>query len=275
MRIKINCQFFQKLPDYLGLGTPEDSLSSCYHLIPKPPKKDETAYLANVGKKLRYGCVLDSVHPEDKDRKFILNYNLGDGNINIVEIATPNSGIASGKFLSARKVPKPNSNPNKPDYYTAKDFVIGQKIYIYAHRFLITSADLYVYRYMQAHPEDFSPEIIQNVRMYNLLEGNLRPDLRRAIEEDQARYMRYQESLGEQQQPVEATSQPISDERIPKPFIQEDEVKKHYHDQIDVQPAYMQGEKCQVPCTINIKEETNIPSDKGVVRFMEPHEELK
>ena len=207
------------MPDYLGLGTPEDSLSSCYHLIPKPPKKDEIAYLMNVNKKLRYGCILDSVHPEDKDRKFIMNYNLADGNINIVELSAPNSGIVGGKFLSARKVVKPNANPHKPEYYTAKDFAIGTRIHIYAHRFIITSADLYVYRYMQAHPELFSPEIIQSVRMYNLREGNLKADLRRAIEDDQERYLRALSKFDDNTE-NEVVSEPISAERIPKPFIQ-------------------------------------------------------
>jgi hypothetical protein len=260
------------MPDYVGLGTPEDSLASCYHLIPKAPKKDEIAYLMNSNKKLRYGCVLDSVYPEDKDRKFIMNYNLADGNIDIVELSTPNSGIAGGKFLSARKVMKPNTNPNKPEYYTAKDFAIGTKIHIFAHRFIVTSADLYVYRYMLAHPEAFSPDIIQNVRMYNLREGNLKADLRKAIEEDQERYLHALSKVS-LDVPNEVTSEPVSGERIPKPFIQEDEVKKYYHDQEEINPSYMEMEKCQVPCNINIKEESNIPSDKGVVRFLEPHEE--
>lgn len=259
------------MPDYLGLGTPEDSLSSCYHLIPKAPKKDEIAYLMNANKKLRYGCILDSVHPEDKDRKFIMNYNLADGQINIVELSSPNSGIIGGKFLSSRKVVKPCSNPHKPEYYTAKDFTIGTRIHIYAHRFIITSADLYVYRYMQAHPELFSPEIIQNVRMYNLQEGNLKADIRRAIEDDQERYLSGFFKVDDDAQ-NEVVSEPISGERIPKPFLQEDEVKKFYHDQEELSPTYMEAKKCQVPCNINVKEETCIPSDKGVVRFLEPHE---
>ncbi len=128
----------KKLPTYLGFGTPEDSLASCYNLRPKPPKKDVVAYLMNSNKLLRYGCILDTAHPEEKDRQFILNYNLGDGNISIIERTIPNSGISGGKFLSSRRVVKPNSNPDKPDYYAPKDFVIGERIYIYAHRFIIT-----------------------------------------------------------------------------------------------------------------------------------------
>lgn len=38
------------LPDYLGLGTPEDSMASCYKLVPKSPKKDIINYLVNSQK---------------------------------------------------------------------------------------------------------------------------------------------------------------------------------------------------------------------------------
>lgn len=38
------------LPDYIGLGTPEDSLASCFSLVPKPPKKDVIRYLINSNK---------------------------------------------------------------------------------------------------------------------------------------------------------------------------------------------------------------------------------
>lgn len=38
------------VPEYVGLGTPEDSLASCFGLIPKPPKKDIVTYLVNANK---------------------------------------------------------------------------------------------------------------------------------------------------------------------------------------------------------------------------------
>lgn len=222
----------------------------------------------NANRILRYGCILDTAHPEDKGRRFIMTYSLADGNISLMELSSP--GLVAGKFLSSRKVPKPQSNPNKPEYYTPKDFAIGTIIYIYSHRFIITSADLYVYSYMQAHPEKFSPQIIESVRMYNLKEGNLKGDVRKAIEDEQRRYFEATVTVDEEQKLI---SEPIGGERIPKPFIQEDEVKKFYHDQEEKTPGYMK-EKCQLPCDINIKEEKNIPSDKHVVKFLEPHEEI-
>lgn len=219
----------------------------------------------NANKTMRYGCVFDTAHPEEKDRQFILNYNLGDGNISIIERAIPNSGITSGKFLSSRRVVKPHSNPDKPDYYAPKDFVIGAKIFIYAHRFIITSADLYVYRYMQANPQMFTPEAIESVRMYNLREGNLKEDLRRAIEEDQLRHRAAVEAMERECLEVDPA------ERVPKPTIGEDEVKRHYHDKEQPTPSYM-NEKLSLACNIDIKQEENIPSEKGVVKFLEPHE---
>ncbi|KAG5681470.1 hypothetical protein PVAND_010902 [Polypedilum vanderplanki] len=267
-----------KLPTYLGIGTPEDSLASTFYLRPKPPKKDVVTYLLNAHKVLRYGVRLDSVHPEDKDRKFIMNYNLADGQMSIMEQSEINSGIIGGKFLSSRKIVKPDSDPNRPQYYTPKDFAIGARIHIFAHRFIITSADLYSYRYMLAHPELFSPEIIEGVRIYNLKEGNLSEDVRKSLEEDQQRFFNEsmkknynEEEKLEQFDEEGVSSKPISNERIPKPFITEDEVKKYYHDKEEVQPSYM-NEKTTVPCNINIKEEEKIPSDTRVVRFLEPYE---
>lgn len=211
----------------------------------------------NSNKLLRYGCILDTAHPEEKDRQFILNYNLGDGNISIIERAIPNSGIMGGKFLSSRRIVRPHSNPDKPDYYEPKDFVIGEKIFIFAHRFIVTSADLNVYRYMQANPQMFTPEAIESVRMYNLKEGNLKDDLRRAIEEDQMRHRACEEE-----------NDPAA--RVPKPTIGEDEVKKHYHDKEQPTPSYM-SEKLNLACNIDKGEEEKIPSER-VVKFLELNE---
>lgn len=172
------------MPDYLGLGTPEDSLASCYGLIPKSPKKDIVNYLVNSNKYLRYGCVMDTKYPEDMGRKFMLLYSLADHTIQIVELPQDNSGIQGGRFLSSRKVPKPDCDPNDPIYYTAKDLYIDALIHIYSHRFKIVSADLYCYRYMQNYPEQFTAEAVEGVRQYLLLQGHLQPDLASAIEKE-------------------------------------------------------------------------------------------
>lgn len=194
-----------------------------------------------------------------------MSYNLSDGTIQIIELAIPNSGILGGKFLSSRRLVRPDSNPNKPDYYTPKDLFIGALIKVFATRFVITSADLYVYRYMQSHPELFSPETIDNVRMYHLKQGNLQEDIAKAVRDDHENYMTELARKANVSDAIQnAVEAPVTSERVPSPYIGEEEVKKDYHER---------ELKGRLPCNINIKEEENIPSDKGVVRFLEPHEE--
>lgn len=115
-----------EMPDYLGFGTPEDSLQSCFSLMPRPPRKNVKQYLLNANKHLRFSCVLDTAHPEDANRNFIVKYALADGKIAIIERPQSNSGIQSGKFLSPQLVVKPGSDPKLPEYYTAKDLYIGK-----------------------------------------------------------------------------------------------------------------------------------------------------
>ena len=186
--------------------------------------------------------------------------------IQIIELALPNSGIVGGKFLSSRKLVRPGSNPNKPDYYTPKDLFIGALIKVFATRFVINSADLYVYRYMQAHPEVFPSEVIDNVRMYHLNVGNLRNDLQAAIRDDHEKYLKelaLKANVSDSIQDAMA-GEPVTGERIPSPYVGEEEMKKDYHEKVGA----------QLPCNININEDDIIPSDKGVVRFLEPHEEV-
>lgn len=75
---------------------------------------------------LRYLCELDWIHPEDKDRKFVLSYSLADGTVKIGEIPRRNSGIREGKFLSAMRLQTPESDPNFPTYFTPERFYIGK-----------------------------------------------------------------------------------------------------------------------------------------------------
>ena len=52
------CSFSQPLPPYNGFGSLEDSMQSCFSLIPQPPKKDFIKMLENDGKVLRYSATL-------------------------------------------------------------------------------------------------------------------------------------------------------------------------------------------------------------------------
>lgn len=112
-----------EVPEYLGFGSPEDSLQSVFNLRPKPPRKDIKQYLLNANKYLRFSCVLDTAHPEDSNRSFILKYSLADGKISIAE--RPQSSAGSAKFLAPQLVVKPGSDPKLPVYYKANDLYIG------------------------------------------------------------------------------------------------------------------------------------------------------
>lgn len=71
---------------------------------------------------------MDWVHPEDENRKFIIEYSLANGQILIQELKIPNSGFIAGRFLKPMLLPKPDSNPNNPDFYTPADFDIGKSV---------------------------------------------------------------------------------------------------------------------------------------------------
>lgn len=121
------------MPKYIGFGTPEDSLASCKNLVPREPRKNIVRYILNANKYLRFGCVLDSARPEDRERQFILKFSLADGKISIHELSATNSGIQGGKFVSSQLIPKNDCFSNEPDYYTCKDLYIGEtNFFIYS-----------------------------------------------------------------------------------------------------------------------------------------------
>ncbi|XP_037300618.1 EF-hand domain-containing protein 1 [Manduca sexta] len=192
IRQKERKEFAKSFPPHIGIGAPEDTLQSCFGLMPKPPHKDVIKYNLNANKYLRYLCELDWIHPEDQGRKFVLSYSLADGTIKIGEIPRRNSGIKEGKFLKAMLLQTPESDPNFPTYFTPDRFYIGAIVPVFKHRFKIIGCDLFVYRYMSANPEKFPQEVIDNVRNYHMREGNLKDELEMAVREEQAAETRAQ-----------------------------------------------------------------------------------
>ncbi|XP_023949094.2 EF-hand domain-containing protein 1-like [Bicyclus anynana] len=185
-------EFPKSIPPHIGIGAPEDTLGSCFGLIPKPPHKDIIKYNLNANKYLRYLCELDWIHPEDEGRQFVLALSLADGAIKIGEIPRRNSGIREGKFLKAMRLETPESDPNFPTYYTPDRFYIGAIVPVFKHRFKIVGCDLFVYRYMTANPDKFPQEVIDNVRNYHMREGNLKEDLEEDFREEEAAETRAQ-----------------------------------------------------------------------------------
>ncbi|KYM99290.1 EF-hand domain-containing protein 1 [Cyphomyrmex costatus] len=166
-----------EIPPHIKFGSPEDTYASCLSFIPKPPKKNVIRQLANFPKKLRYSARMDAIHPEDEDRDFVLEYSLSDGTIQINETEKPNSGRYEGCFLSSRLIPKPSTEKNNLEYYTPQDLFIGECINVFSHRFIITGADLFVYRYVDANRDKFCQKVLENLRNYFLRQGMLQDDV--------------------------------------------------------------------------------------------------
>jgi len=57
---------------------------------------------------LRFNAILNTVKPEDIDRKFIITFFLHDDNVLVYEPAIRNSGIGGGKFLEKGKYKNAN-----------------------------------------------------------------------------------------------------------------------------------------------------------------------
>ena len=75
-----------------------------------------------------------------------------------------NAGILGGKFLEFTRVAKPGSSVDAPEFYAPQDFAIGRTIEVFKHKFVITDADLYVLKHMEANSGSFPTEVIQLLR---------------------------------------------------------------------------------------------------------------
>ncbi|CAF3034459.1 unnamed protein product [Rotaria sp. Silwood2] len=166
-----------EIPPYNGFGSLEDSMQNCLRLQPERPKKDYVKLMENDHRVLRYEAVLDSPREDDKLRKFIISYRLGDDTISIHEPPQRNSGIIGGRFLERTRVSKPGSSLEHPQFYGPSDFYIGATIEVFRQRFIILSADLYVLKYAEEHPEQFTPAVIESLRQHLSNESG-RPDAR-------------------------------------------------------------------------------------------------
>lgn len=155
-----------EIPPYNGFGTLEDSLQNCLRLQPERPKKDYVKLMENDHRILRYEAVLDSPREDDKLRKFIISYRLGDDTISIHEPQQRNTGIIGGRFLERTRVSKPGSTLEHPQFYGPADFYIGATVEVFRQRFVIKSADLFVLKYAEEHPEQFPPAVVDSLRQH-------------------------------------------------------------------------------------------------------------
>lgn len=144
------------IPPYNGFGSLEDSLGSCFHLEPEPPRKDFIKMLSNDHNKLRFLAVMDENDENDNaDRQFIINFSLATDTFMIYEQPTRNSGRRAGKFLTRTRIPKPGCDINNPDFYGPQDLGIGHVVYVFNRRFKIIDADVFVLNYLKDNKHRF------------------------------------------------------------------------------------------------------------------------
>ncbi|XP_054474886.1 EF-hand domain-containing protein 1 [Anoplopoma fimbria] len=154
----------REAPPYNGFGSPEDSLKNCLTVIPEPSKNSMLKMLENEHNALRYSARLDSQNPEDQGRCFILSYFLSDDMISIYEKPTRNSGIIGGRFLRKKRILKPGSTVDNPEFYVPGDFAIGATVEVFSHRFVLTDADQYVLKYMESNASQIPLQTLDSLR---------------------------------------------------------------------------------------------------------------
>ncbi|XP_059469318.1 EF-hand domain-containing protein 1-like [Neocloeon triangulifer] len=164
-----------KLPPHNGFGSPEDSLRSCLHLVPRRPCP---SHPGPDDRPLRYLMRLDSERPYDLARRFVLSYQTRFGYCTITELKGRNSGREGGRFFGPRLIEKPNNDPTlpQPEYYGPSDFAIGSEVVAASCHFIVVGADLYVYKYVSERRGVFQEELIQNLADHMHKEGLLKEE---------------------------------------------------------------------------------------------------
>jgi hypothetical protein len=157
-------------PPHNGFGSEEDSIASCLHLTPRPPRRDITKLMGDQGKVLRFLAQMMNGKTEDSNRRFIVAIYLADDGVGVWETKQRNSGHAEGKFASKSK----KKNPATGTWFAPKDFQIGIAVEINCTPFLLLRGDDATLKYMEKNPRDFPAADIRKVcRKMNGMQGNL------------------------------------------------------------------------------------------------------
>ena len=112
------------------------------------PNKGLSQFLENDRKVLRFDITWYSPY-EKEEKKYKLHYYLADGQIEVCEIKVNNSGKDPfPRLLRKSKLPKiprmvycPGLISREEEYYTPKDLIIGNYVYVYNRKCLIVGCD--------------------------------------------------------------------------------------------------------------------------------------
>uniref|UniRef100_A0A0G4HCV0 Calmodulin n=1 Tax=Chromera velia CCMP2878 TaxID=1169474 RepID=A0A0G4HCV0_9ALVE len=149
----------QPVPAPTGYGSPEDSMVSVTHLIPKPPRQDFNKLFGNSGKILRFRAKMRAWRSEDQERDFIVSFFLQDDNVMIHEPPVRNSGYVGGRFLQKGRY----TNDFTGTDFKFSDFAIGKEVGILGYIFLLTDQDEYTRRIVEDDPPPFPRLEIKSV----------------------------------------------------------------------------------------------------------------
>lgn len=98
-----------------------------------------------------------------------------------------NYRFAIRNHFTSNVLNRPSCDLLDPDYYTPAAFYIEVIITVFQQSFIITGADLHVYRYMQTYPKKLLCEIIENIPSYMVNWSLLNKDTDDRVEEDMGR----------------------------------------------------------------------------------------
>ncbi|RLN02356.1 hypothetical protein BBJ28_00004969 [Nothophytophthora sp. Chile5] len=143
-------------PPHDGLGSEEDSLQSCYHLLPKAPLKSiESLDTTEV---LRFRARFDTQQPEDTARRFVISLIVSDQSVSILEPIQRNAGIVGGKFLERMRIKRSRGadSDGRSAWLGLDDFYVGARVAMAGRIFIIFEMDEYSAKYMETHPTKFA-----------------------------------------------------------------------------------------------------------------------
>lgn len=164
---------YQSIPKYDGYGSPEDSLGSVFALRPKPPKTDMKKMFKQDMHTLRFQALLVSTEPDDETRLFIVSFYCGNDTIQIYEVCDKNSGRIGGAFMERKK----QTNPVTGKYYTEKDFLIGETVFLAGFKFKLVKADEYTEKYMEDNacvfPAASVESLVEKIKLGSSSHANL------------------------------------------------------------------------------------------------------
>ena len=149
-----------QIPPHIGIGSEEDSLQSVFHLKPKPHKVSNLVELAKINnKKMIFKARLITSIEIERERQFILTFNIADKTIEVYESSAKNSGRLKGKFFERAKVKNKLTN----EYYTERDIVVGANIYLNNYIFKLLECDKKTFKYMQDNSDVFIDSDIDRI----------------------------------------------------------------------------------------------------------------